>query len=230
MGVIEKTSTVISSKKSGSITKSNSTNNFLTKKINNTPIKAQVTIKKEAELLTKYEIKGNVFVPVYQVGLLKDVTYNIVANEDIILADGSKAYTNGDIVETLTTNATQPVVSNKIPLGKYYLVETQTAPGYVLDITHYEFELKAKDTVTEIVTHLEEHKNEKQKATITLDKTIEDSIFLDKNETVKDITFGLYVAEDILNEKKEVILAKDSLIAVSNLTNFKATFNVDLEG
>jgi len=35
MGVIEKTSTVISSKKSGSITKSNSTNNFLTKKINN---------------------------------------------------------------------------------------------------------------------------------------------------------------------------------------------------
>lgn len=35
MGVIEKVSTVISSKKTGSTTKSNSTNNFLTKKINN---------------------------------------------------------------------------------------------------------------------------------------------------------------------------------------------------
>ncbi|MEG0345634.1 MAG: SpaA isopeptide-forming pilin-related protein [Erysipelotrichaceae bacterium] len=206
----------------------------VSKKVTNTPIKAQVTIKKQAELLSRYEFRateqGKMFEPIYQVGLLKDVTYNIVANEDIILADGTKAYTNGEVVETLTTNAIQPVVSSKIPLGKYYLVETQTAPGYVLDSTHYEFELKAKDTVTEIVTHLEEHKNDKQKATITLDKTIEDSIFLDKNETVKDITFGLYVAEDILNEKKEVILSKDSLLAVSNLTNLKATFNVDLEG
>lgn len=35
MGVIEKVSTVISSKKSGSMTKINSTNNFLTKTINN---------------------------------------------------------------------------------------------------------------------------------------------------------------------------------------------------
>ena len=65
------------------------------------------------------------------------VTFDVYAKEDIVSADGlgTVYHKAGDKVATIVTNDKGIARIDDLPLGKYYLVETKTLDGFVLDDT-----------------------------------------------------------------------------------------------
>ena len=71
---------------------------------------------------------------------LAGVTFDVYAKEDIVSADGLDTvyHKAGDKVATIVTNDKGIARIDDLPLGKYYLVETKTIDGFVLDDTPIE--------------------------------------------------------------------------------------------
>ncbi len=153
-----------------------------------TPVKGQVKLQKEAMLFqgytstkTKY---GELFTPVYERGLLANVKFEIKAKTDIIGADGKLWYRAGQRVEVLTTDGETITTSSQLPIGTeghniYSIQEIETAEGYVLDDTIRYFRFDYADENTAIVdpTWLDENGNEIEADEIlTLDNQHQTSI------------------------------------------------------
>ena len=111
-----------------------------------------------------------------------------------------------------------------LPLGKYYLVETKTIDGFVLDDTPIEADLSYIDQNTKVVFAGMDVTNERQKVQITVTKT--------DSETKKELegaVFGLFAKEDIVNKDGKVIVKADTQIerGVTGKDG-KVTFTSDL--
>ena len=78
---------------------------------------------------------------------LAGVTFDVYAKEDIVSADGLDTvyHRAGDKVATIVTNDKGIARIDDLPLGKYYLVETKTIDGFVLDDTQIERTVTGKD-------------------------------------------------------------------------------------
>ena len=78
---------------------------------------------------------------------LAGVTFDVYAKEDIVSADGLNTvyHKAGDKVATIVTNDKGIARIDDLPLGKYYLVETKTIDGFVLDDTPIERTVTGKD-------------------------------------------------------------------------------------
>ena len=78
---------------------------------------------------------------------LAGVTFDVYAKEDIVSADGLDTvyHKAGDKVATIVTNDKGIARIDDLPLGKYYLVETKTIDGFVLDDTQIERTVTGKD-------------------------------------------------------------------------------------
>ena len=78
---------------------------------------------------------------------LAGVTFDVYAKEDIVSADGLDTvyHKAGDKVATIMTNDKGIARIDDLPLGKYYLVETKTIDGFVLDDTPIERTVTGKD-------------------------------------------------------------------------------------
>ena len=78
---------------------------------------------------------------------LAGVTFDVYAKEDIVSADGLDTvyHKAGDKVATIVTNDKGIARIDDLPLGKYYLVETKTIDGFVLDDTPIERTVTGKD-------------------------------------------------------------------------------------
>ncbi|WP_052083975.1 SpaA isopeptide-forming pilin-related protein [Eubacterium sp. ER2] len=76
--------------------------------------------------------------------------FEIRAAEDIMTADGTVRLEKGKLADTVTTDKGE-AISKELFLGKYTVKEVRQAPGYVLDTTPREVELKYKDQVTPLV-------------------------------------------------------------------------------
>ncbi len=212
-----------------------------------TPVKGQVKLQKEAMLFqgytstnTKY---GELFTPVYERGLLANVKFEIKAKTDIIGADGKLWYRAGQRVEVLTTDGETITASSQLPIGTegnniYSIQEIETAEGYVLDDTIHYFRFDYADENTAIVdpTWLDENGNEIETDEIlTLDNQHQSSITpvmkhmeisdnKDKTEAYKQVVFGIF------SEQVEQ-LEKDSLVAVLDVDeNGKAEGTLTQEG
>ena len=120
---------------------------FVTVEYMNDPVMGQLEIKKYGEI---FKIKDDNYS--FDKMPLSSVKFNIYASEDIISPDGTTIYyRKGTLVDRLTTNEDGYVISKKLPLGKYYLVETKTNSNYILNKEKYYFELKETDATTPIV-------------------------------------------------------------------------------
>ena len=84
---------------------------------------------------------------------LAGVTFDVYAKEDIVSADGLDTvyHKAGDKVATIVTNDKGIARVDDLPLGKYYLVETKTIDGFVLDDTPIEADLSYIDQNTKVV-------------------------------------------------------------------------------
>ena len=78
---------------------------------------------------------------------LAGVTFDVYAKEDIVSADGLDTvyHKAGDKVATIVTNDKGIARIDDLPIGKYYLVETKTIDGFVLDDTQIERTVTGKD-------------------------------------------------------------------------------------
>lgn len=141
---------------------------FITVYYKNSPIKAQIEVKKDGEVFTvedgTFNYNGRTS--------LKGIVYNIYADEDIKSSDGNYLYYNkGDLVGTITTDDKGYGISKKLPLGKYKVVEVETQDDYVLDETEHFVELKEKDNKTAVVYSSLELTNNLKKAKVEITKT-----------------------------------------------------------
>jgi len=112
----------------------------------NDPVKGRVKIKKEGETFTLENnqlITGSIS--------LGNVKFKLFANGDIVGREGTVQFRDNEKVATLITDANGKVTSDKLPLGKYCLVEIETHEAYVLDTDPRCFELKYNDQYTEVV-------------------------------------------------------------------------------
>lgn len=141
---------------------------FITVYFNNSPIKGQIEVIKDGEVFT---IEDGTFNYNEKI-TLEGIVYNIYADEDIKSSDGTHIYYNkGDLVGTITTNKDGYAISEKLPLGKYKVVEVKTNDEYLLDETEYFVELIEKDNKTAIVYSSLKMTNTLKKAKVEITKT-----------------------------------------------------------
>ena len=140
---------------------------------------------------------------------LAGVTFKVYAAEDIASPDGFGMiyYEKDQLVGEITTNDKGIAALEKLPLGKYYLVETNTLEGFVLKQEPMEADLSYVDQDTKVVYAGMNVTNERQKVQITVTKADAET-----KEALEGAVFGLYAAEDIVNVDGKAVAAKDSLV------------------
>ena len=131
------------------------------------------------------------------------VTFDVYAKEDIVSPDGLDTvyYKKDELVGTITTNDKGIGAMEDLPLGEYYLVETKTLPGFVLDQTPIDADIRYIDQDTKIVYAGDNIFNERQKVEIKVIK--KDAV---TEEPLEGSIFGLYAKEDIVNTEGDVVL------------------------
>ena len=190
----------------------------------NTTNKNQLGIiegKKTGEVLTGSDFRltelGMMYSPIYEVQGLPNAMYEIYAKEDIVTPDGTIQYTTGQLVETVTTDENGQFASQQLYLGTYVIKEKTAPDGYVQDTTEYEVTLSYGGQNESIVLSSISLSNERQKVILSFRKELEQHSVYPDSDAYKDVQFGLYVAEDILDVNGAVSLKKDSLLEVITL-------------
>lgn len=179
---------------------------FITVTYKNTPIKGQIEIHKTGEEI----IIGNGEY-IYASKELSGVIFEIYAEEDILSADGTYLYyKKGDLIDTITTDKNGYAISNRLPLGKYYLIEVKTQLDYVLDCNKHYFELKQLDDETPIVYESYSNLNYLKKGTIEFTKTD-----LVSGEVISNTIIEIYTEDGKLIFTG--ITDKDGKIVIDNL-------------
>ena len=188
-------------------------------------------INKQGEFLEKItlldRIKGTVeHLFEYVTGNLSQVTFEVYAAEDIKAADGvsDDYYKADELVGTITTDANGIAQLDGLPAGKYYVKETETANGYVLDGEIRFVDLSYRDQDTPVITYEEEWQNARQKVSVTVLKKEKDS-----ERMLEGGIFGLYTRNDILGRNGDVLMEADTLIELKTTDeNGQITFTADL--
>jgi LPXTG-motif cell wall-anchored protein len=190
----------------------------------NAPVKGRVTVQKTGEVLTgatETESKdGTIYTPEYTVRGIAGATFNVIAADDIITPDGTLRAAQGEVVDTITTGADGYATSKELYLGNYYAIETAVPYGFIIDETPLPFSLVYEDQYTALVSAETGLYDERTKGEISLIKTAEEvKLTEDGNITyvqtaTKDIVFGLYARNDILNADGDVIITAGSLMDI----------------
>ncbi len=131
----------------------------------NKEVMGEVNIHKIGE---KVVLEDNTFR--YEDIPLDGVTYELYAGEDVYSGDGTLIYKKDTLIDSFITKDGKINIKN-LYLGKYYLVETKTLDGYILDTTKHYFELKYKDQYTDIVSLSFTFKNYLPKGTFEFNKS-----------------------------------------------------------
>jgi uncharacterized surface anchored protein len=89
-------------------------------------------------------------------GLVEGATYNILAVGDIYTLDGTLRYFDGEVVDTITTDADGYALSRELYLGRYNVIEAVSPEGWALDTTYHSVTLEYADQTTQVVVgHVE---------------------------------------------------------------------------
>ena len=165
-----------------------------------------IIINKDGEFVTDTTpMKGHWydFIFNYFKDSLAGVEFEVYAAEDIVSPDGLDTvyYEADELVATITTDEKGYASIDGLPLGKYYLVETKTLEGFVLDDTPIEADLSYIDQDTRVVYAGMNISNERQKVQITVVKKEAGT-----KEVLEGAVFGLFAKEDIVNKDGKVVV------------------------
>ena len=185
--------------------------------------KGTITVEKTGEVFYGVSVSGSedaevIYQPIYEIAGLSDAVYEIRAAEDIITPDGTVRFTKGEVVDTVTTGKDGLAKSRELYLGKYEVKEIKAPYGMVLNDEIHTAELVYAGqniSVTETATSFV---NERQRVEISLKKTLEASnLFgIGQNGEMKNISFGLFAAEELVSASGTSIPA-DGLIEIVTL-------------
>ena len=165
-----------------------------------------IIINKDGEFVTDTTLmKGHWydFIFNYFKDSLAGVEFEVYAAEDIVSPDGLDTvyYEADELVAAITTDEKGYAGIDNLPLGKYYLVETKTLEGFVLDDTPIEADLSYIDQDTKVVYAGMNISNERQKVQITVVKKEAGT-----KEVLEGAVFGLFAKEDIVNKDGKVVV------------------------
>lgn len=202
--------------------------------------KGTIAVEKTGEVFFGVSVSGGIdesgnelpiiYQPQYEKRGLPGAVYEIVAAEDIITPDGTVRNHKGDVVDTIITDENGIAMSCELYLGEYEVREVTAPNGMVLNPESRFVELVYAGqnvAVTETATSFE---NERQKVEISLVKSIEQNERFDigTNGEMKNITFGLFVAEEIVSASGTSIPANGLIEIVSLNEDGTATIKTDL--
>ena len=176
----------------------------------NHPVKGELTIFKQGELLAGYDHDFQ-----YELCGLKGVTFEVYAAEDIFTADhqvdenGNRTlyYAKDALVAKITTDEDGYAYVKDLPLGEYYVKESEAPEGFVHNENSEKAVFVYADQNTPVVFDQVSFTNERQKVSISVEK--QDA---DNGNVVPGAVFGIYNAEDIINKDGQVIVKADTLL------------------
>ena len=202
--------------------------------------KGTITVEKTGEVFFGVSVTGGkdeggkelptVYQPQYEKRGLPGAVYEIIAAEDIITQDGTVRNQKGEVVDTVTTDETGTAVSRELYLGKYEVREITAPNGMVLNPEPHCVVLVYAGqnvAVTETATSFE---NERQKVEISLVKSIEQNehFGIGTNGEMKNISFGLFAAEEIVSASGTSIPANGLVEIISLNEDGTAKVKTDL--
>lgn len=197
--------------------------------------KGTITVEKTGEVFSGVNVSGSedsdvIYQPVYEVAGLEGAVYEVRAAEDISTPDGTLRYSKGKVVDTITTSSDGFVKSKELYLGKYEVKEITAPYGMVVSGETHSVELTYAGQNISVTETSTSFYNERQKVQVSLAKAIEkDKTFgIGDNGEIKNISFGLYAAEDIVSASGTVIPADGLIEIVSVSENGTAVMKSDL--
>ncbi len=196
----------------------------------NTVQKGTITVHKEGEVFSHVAEAGGLYQPQYEVQGQPGAVYDIIALEDIVTPDGVVHAKAGELVATLTTGSDGTATSEPLYLGRYQVSERTAPAGMVLDPEPKEATLAYAGQEVSVTTAEVGFVNERQKVEISLKKLLEqdETFSIGMNGEWKNITFGLFAAEEIVAADGSSIPA-DGLIETTGIDeNGNAAFKTDL--
>lgn len=197
--------------------------------------KGTISVEKTGEVFYGVNVSGSedtgfIYQPVYEIAGLEGAVFEIRAAEDIYTPDGTLRYSKGEVVDTITTTFDGMVKSKEFYLGKYEVQEITAPDGMVLNGEVHEVELTYAGQNVAVTETSTSFFNDRQKVEISLEKALEiNEIFgIGNGDEMKNISFGLFAAEDITSVNGDVIPA-DGIIEIVTLDeNGKAVIKTDL--
>lgn len=192
--------------------------------------KGTITVSKEGEVFSHVVEAGGLYQPQYEVQGQPGAVYDITALEDIVTPDGTVHLKAGELAATLTTGDDGTATSEPLYLGRYQILERTAPDGMVIDPEPKEITLSYAGQEVEITSASVGFVNERQKAEISLKKLLEqdETFSIGMNEEWKNITFGLFAAEE-LTASDETSIPADGLIETIGVDeNGNAIFKTDV--
>lgn len=207
----------------------------------NTAQKGKISVRKTGDIFSRVQRTSSAYTdengklienpttytPVFETGNLAGAVFQIIANEDIITADGTVRVNAGDVAAELTTDENGVAETDLLYLGKYEVKEIKAPYGYVLN-TESQFvelvyagqEIEVRDTVNA------EFVNNYQRIKISFEKIIEqDEAFgIRTNEEYKNVRFGLFAEEKITAADGTEIPANGLIAEIGLDEDMKAVF------
>ncbi len=191
--------------------------------------KGIIKISKTGEVFATVTSKG-FYQPIYEVRGLPGAVYEIRAAEDVVTLDGTLRYSAGEVVETITTGEDGEAASQPLYLGRYEVTEITAPYGMVLNTEVRAVELVYAGQEVEITETAASFNNERQKAQVTLSKTLlaDEKFGIGLHGEVATVTFGLYAAEELTAADGSVIPVDGLMEIVSVNANGSAAIKTDL--
>ena len=192
--------------------------------------KGTITVSKEGEVFSHVAEAGGLYQPQYEVQGQPGAVYDITALEDIVTPDGTIHLRAGELAATLTTGSDGTATSEPLYLGRYQILERTAPDGMVIDPEPKEVTLSYAGQEVEITSASVGFVNERQKVEISLQKLLEqdETFSIGMNEEWKNITFGLFTAEELTAADGTSIPA-DGLIETTGIDeNGNAIFKTDV--
>ena len=152
----------------------------------NEPVKTKVEIEKFGEEVVIND--GNYS---YKEVLLDGVSFKLFAGSDII-NNGNILYKDNEFIKEFKTINGRFILED-LPLGKYYILESETVNGHVKDDVKHYFELNYIDQYTNIVNNNIKLKNYLPKGKLEFNKLDDET-----KEKLSDTKMEVYTCDDIL--------------------------------
>ena len=179
----------------------------------------QLAFEKKGKQFTYTDIGmtdlGMVNTPVFEEMNILGAEITIYAGEDITLGNGITYYKADEEIDTLVSDY-EAVQSIKLPVGKYYYVETKAPIGFVKNEEKHYFEV-VDNQINELQVIESTLKNERPVYNINMTKQMEFSDTAMNKEAYKDVVFGIYTRDDTYDWKGNVAIKYDTLLATSGI-------------
>ena len=192
--------------------------------------KGTITVSKEGEVFSHVAEAGGIYQPQYEVQGQPGAVYDITALEDVVTPDGTVHLKAGELAATLTTGSDGTATSEPLYLGRYQILERTAPDGMVVNPEPKEITLSYAGQEVELTSASVGFVNERQKVEISLLKLLEqdETFSIGMNEEWKNITFGLFVAEELTAADGTSIPADGLLETIGIDENGNAIFKTDV--